>query len=216
MKNDPFVDFVEDYERWFEKYRNIYLSELEAVRSFIPDGLNGIEIGVGTGRFAAPLNIKTGIEPSSEMAKLAREKGIEVLAGKAEKLPVEDETYDFALFVTTICFVKNIRKSLKEARRIIKKDGFILIGFVDKASKIGGIYRRNRNKSKFYRTARFYSIKQIIGYLKRAGFEKFSIRQTLFEADNDLNSLNVQETLDGFGEGGFVVVKAEKGPLYEC
>jgi len=68
----------------------VYLSELEAVRSMLPVDGTGIEIGVGTGRFAAPLGIKLGLEPSKSMASLARQRGIEVVEGEAEALPFED------------------------------------------------------------------------------------------------------------------------------
>jgi hypothetical protein len=51
----------------------------------LPEGGTGIEIGVGTGRFAAPLGIKVGVEPARAMGEIARrERGIEVVAGVLE------------------------------------------------------------------------------------------------------------------------------------
>lgn len=38
----------------------------------LPNIGKGVEIGVGTGRFSAPLGIKLGVDPSWEMSKLAR------------------------------------------------------------------------------------------------------------------------------------------------
>jgi hypothetical protein len=38
----------------------------------LPKSNNGIEIDVGSGRFAAPLGIKVGIDPSSEMRDVAQ------------------------------------------------------------------------------------------------------------------------------------------------
>lgn len=49
----PFDDYVTEYDAWFEKHPDLYLAELEAVRSFIPASGIGMEIGVGTGRFGA-------------------------------------------------------------------------------------------------------------------------------------------------------------------
>lgn len=37
---------------------------------------NGLEVGIGTGRFAIPLGITTGIEPSAAMAAIAAKSGI--------------------------------------------------------------------------------------------------------------------------------------------
>ena len=68
----PFDNYYELYEKWFEDNRFTYLSELKAVRHFIPTDKKGIEIGSGSGRFALPLEIKIGIEPSLKMPILFR------------------------------------------------------------------------------------------------------------------------------------------------
>ena len=54
----------------------------------------GLEVGVGTGRFAAPLGIHIGLEPSPAMAKLARARGVEVHSGVGENLPYEDDRFN--------------------------------------------------------------------------------------------------------------------------
>ncbi|MGY6276416.1 hypothetical protein [Methylomonas sp. MgM2] len=48
------------HEAWFEKHRAAYISELLAVRPFVPWQGNGLEIGVGSGRFAGPLGVRSG------------------------------------------------------------------------------------------------------------------------------------------------------------
>ena len=99
---------VEDYEAWYDKYPEVFESELAAVREQflkLPENIRGIEVGIGTGRFAQPLGIKEGIEPSEEMAKKAVNRNIEILKGAAEYLPYGDLQYDFVLFVT-ICNLK--------------------------------------------------------------------------------------------------------------
>jgi ubiquinone/menaquinone biosynthesis C-methylase UbiE len=60
--------------------------------------------------------------------------------------------------VTTICFVDDLKKAFREAFRVLKKEGFIVIGFIDKDSELGKIYRANKNKSRFYKIAEFFSI----------------------------------------------------------
>ena len=49
--------------------------------------VNYIEIGVGTGRFAAPLGIKVGVDPSMTMLTYAAKRGVLGLQGTAEALP---------------------------------------------------------------------------------------------------------------------------------
>lgn len=82
-KTASFDENVKVYDTWFEKHPELYVAELEAVRSFIPARGSGVEIGVGTGRFAAPFGVSVGVEPAPRMAELARQRGIEVLEGIA-------------------------------------------------------------------------------------------------------------------------------------
>ncbi|WP_456395647.1 class I SAM-dependent methyltransferase [Desulfurobacterium sp.] len=204
-KTESFDRFCREYEDWFERNRNIYEAELWLIRSLLPQG-RGIEIGVGTGRFAAPLGIRIGVEPSDVMAEVARKRGIEVLKGVAESLPVPDESYDFALMVTTVCFVDDVLKSFEEAFRILKKKGVFIVGFVDKNSLLGKRYQKKKDKSRFYKEARFYSTEEIVDFLKKTGFSEISVKQTLIEMDGERLSV----VKDGSGEGSFVAVKAVK------
>ena len=66
-RTQPFDEHLDEYGEWFQQHRFVYLSEVEAVRHFVPEGKKGIEIG--TGRFSLPLGIKEGVEPSGAMRK---------------------------------------------------------------------------------------------------------------------------------------------------
>ena len=95
-KVEPFEKYTRRYDEWFEKSRFAYESELQAVKSVWPEQGVGIEIGVGTGRFAAPLGIKFGVEPSISMGQVARRRGINVIRGVAEALPIKGENFEIA------------------------------------------------------------------------------------------------------------------------
>jgi hypothetical protein len=63
-KAAPFDAHWSRYEAWFRTHEAAYLSELLALRAFVPWSGLGLEIGVGSGRFAAPLlGIRVGVEP---------------------------------------------------------------------------------------------------------------------------------------------------------
>jgi len=207
-KIEPFEKFPQAYEAWFEKHSTLYEGEIEAIRTLLPPFKKGIEIGVGSGRFAVPFGIITGVEPSAKMAEIARSKGIEVIEGVAEELPVEDESFDLALMVTTICFVDDPLLSLQEIYRILKPESYVIIGFVDRDSALGQQYEKNRDKSRFYGVARFYSTDEVTGLLKKVGFSEIVCAQTLFG-----NTLEQMETSvkKGSGEGAFVAIRARKG-----
>lgn len=207
-KISAFEKHFDRYEEWFEKNEYAYQSELDAVKLLMPKFVKGLEIGIGTGRFAVPLNIKNGVEPSYQMRKIALERGLNVVDGVAENLPFEDNSFDLVLMVTTVCFVDDVLKSFKECFRVLKNNGTILIGFVDRESTIGKIYQANKEKSLFYKEATFYSTSEIVELLYEAGFKNFNFSQTIFKK---LDEIKEKEPVRyGFGKGSFIVISAKK------
>ncbi len=208
VKFEPFEKYAEKYDQWFDKNKSSYKSELQAVKELLPKSRNGIEIGVGSGRFAAPLGIKLGIDPSKNMGKIAQKRGIEFIEGVAESLPFPDSQFDFVLMVTTICFLNDVEKSLEEANRVLKSGGYLIIGFIDANSLLGKFYKKQRNESTFYKDAIFYSVKEVVSYMEKAHFRDFSFRQTLFQSSVKLK--DIEPVKKGYGEGSFVVIRGVK------
>jgi SAM-dependent methyltransferase len=206
-KTDPFERHTGRYEEWFEKNRLVYRSELRAVRELLPLSGVGVEIGVGTGRFAEPLDIQFGVEPSKNMALVAVGRGVQIIRGLAESLPLGAGRFDFALMVTTICFLDDALTALKEINRILKPAGVLLVGFIDRQSFLGGEYERNRAQNPFYRDATFYTTTDVTTLMEKAGFGDFAYRQTIFQRHN---SEEEEPAKEGFGRGAFVVVKGRK------
>lgn len=208
-RTGPFDAHFDAYDEWFSRNPHVYRSELKAVARFIPPKGRGLEIGVGSGRFAEPLGIEVGVEPSQEMRRLARSRGISVFNAVAEKLPFAEERFDFALMVTTICFLDDIRKSFQEARRVLRNRGSFIIGFVDRDSPLGRIYQRRKEENPFYREGTFYGCDEVISLLQSSGFEPPQVIQTVFGRLEEIH--RVQDFRAGHGEGGFVVIRAAKG-----
>lgn len=207
-RTKPFDENSEQYEQWFIDNHYAFQSELAAIRIVLPMHGKGIEIGIGSGIFAAPLGIKEGIEPSEPMRKKAKERTIKAIDGVAENLPYTDESIDFALMVTTICFVDDIKKSFQEVFRVLKNKGSFIIGFVDKSSPVGKMYLENKDKSLFYKDATFYSTEEVYMYLKETNFTIEKTYQTVFGMLDEITK--EQEPITGYGKGSFVVIKAIK------
>jgi len=203
----PFDQHSEDYEQWFVENRYVYLSELAAVRYFMPRSGMGVEIGLGSGQFASPLQIPFGIDPSEMMLKLAQQKGIGVVKAVAEYLPFKNKGFDSVLMVTTICFVDDVNLSFQEVRRILKANGKFILGLVDRNSPLGQIYLAKKQQNVFYRLATFYSTAEIISLLEQNQFTNIQTVQTVF--GNLAEIAAIQPYKNGYGEGGFVVIKAE-------
>ncbi len=196
------------YDEWFERNRCAYVSELRAVESLIPSNGTGLEIGVGTGRFASPLGIRFGVEPSRSMAGLAKERGIAVAGGLAEALPFQDERFDFALMVTVLFLLDYVEASLAESYRVLRKGGFLVVGFVDRNSSLGKFYMERKEEDGFSGGADFYSVDEVGSFLRDAGFRDLMFYQTLFH--NPEGMKDNDPVKDGYGEGSFVTVRGRK------
>jgi len=208
-KISPFEKYTEQYEDWFVENRWVYEAELRAVKAMLPAGEYGVEIGVGTGRFAGPLGIKIGVEPSKHMREIAQKRGIQVLDGVAEELPFYDFQFDFALMVTTVCFVDDINRTLIEAHRIISHGGFLIIGFVDRNSMVGQIYLDRQNENVFYKDATFFTVDELIEIMCHIGFRDLTFNQTIFKSLSE--TTRNEPVKSGHGEGSFVVIRGRKG-----
>ncbi len=200
-----------DYDSWFEKNNLVFESEVLAIRTHLeklPALSYGIEVGLGTGRFAAALGIKEGVEPADAMRQIAMKRGIEVMKAKAEHLPYKDLHFDFVLMVTLISYLEHPLVAFREAHRVLKQGGRLIIAFIDKDSLLANQYTDNKSSSIFYRNCNFRSIDQVNKWFKEAHFKEPEFSQTLVQKLDEIEE--VEPVKDGFGEGSFVVVSAEK------
>jgi SAM-dependent methyltransferase len=207
-KIEPFERNVSRYEAWFDSNQRAYDSELKALRALLPNTGEGLEVGVGTGRFAAPLGLRVGVEPSPAMGKLASQRGIEVRLGVGEDLPCEDGSFDFVLVVTTLCFFDDVPVALRETYRVLRAGGYLLIGFIDRESPLAKLYEKRKRHNVFYREATFFSADEVIYNVEQAGFCDLVFRQTIFENPTEMK--DTDPVKPGHGEGLFVVVRATK------
>lgn len=194
------------YEDWFERHEAAYVSELLAMRAFVPWQGRGLEIGVGSGRFAAPLGIQVGVDPSPAMLEYAAQRGIEGIEGVGEDLPLADDSFDYAILVTTLCFVDSPEAMLAEARRVLRPCGQLVIGFIDRESRLGQSYAAHQDESVFYRDATFHSADEVAGLLQDGGFSVTAWGQTL--ARSLAETREIEPLRSGRGNGAFVVVTA--------
>ena len=204
--NSVFDLYSKQYDAWYSRHEFAFISEIKAIKKVLPTNGKGLEIGVGTGRFASSLGITTGVDPSSEMLSIAKKRGVNTYPGFGEMLPFPNEVFDYAAIIITLCFVENPKKVIEEAYRVLKKNGKLIIGIVDRESFLGKFYQRK--KSVFYKKARFFSVTEVTELLEESDFSSFSYYQTISILPNDMES--VEEPQKGFGKGGFVVIAAKK------
>lgn len=208
MSEAVFETHAADYDAWFERHPAVYASELAALRPGRGRGGLWVEVGAGTGRFAQPLDIALGIEPSAAMAARARARGLTLVRGRGERLPLRSGCVDGVLFVTTLCFLDDIDAAFAEAARVLRRGGRLLAGFIDRGSPLGADYLRRQADHPCYRFAHFHDAADIAARLARAGLQVQGRWQTLFR--NPAETDSPEPVRPGSGEGGFVVVAADK------
>ncbi len=203
-----FDQHAPEYDHWFDEHGPLYQSEVNALRRFVPRTGRGIEIGAGTGRFSVPFGIRLGVEPSRAMARLALQRGLAICQARGEQLPFQTGWFDFALLVTVICFVNSVPMLLRETRRVLKPQGRIILGFIDRNSALGRVYQARQAHDKFYQAAHFHSVAEVIDWIQQAGFGAMQFCQTIFGIPGDAST--IKPVRDGWGEGAFVVLSAKK------
>lgn len=132
---------------WAVRHENRAAHEM---RRQVVGGAQGrtLELGVGVGANweYLPEDVDySGIEPDPYMVERARkhaqERGneLDLRQAPAETLPFEDETFDTVVVTLTLCTVRDVGKSLAEARRVLKPGGELRFGeHVRAQGRVGG------------------------------------------------------------------------------
>ena len=165
-------------ENEVKKYLNFYSNkfgrevlekELEFVESKLKDCKNVLSIGCGPALLEARLhklypemNI-TGLDNSKEMIVQAS-KAIHLEYGDAQHLRFDDNSFDAILYVTSLEFIKDYKKAIEEAQRVLKSKGKILILMLNpKSSYFREEYKdRNSYIRKNIRHRNIMEIKEVI------------------------------------------------------
>ncbi len=159
------------YDQWYRSPKGSYVGDLE--RELLTDlmrperGESLLDVGCGTGYFSFyfyQLGLKiTGLDNSEEMLNVARSKikkkgDIEFISGEATSLPFSDNSFDIVTLITSLGFIKEPSKAIREAFRVASKR--VVLGTLNKYS-IWALYRRIEGlfRPTVYNETRFYSLK---------------------------------------------------------
>ena len=174
-----FEEHAGDYDAWFDNHNSVYQAQLRILRGAVPDFQRGLEVGLGSGRFAVPLKITYGIDPSRNLARMAKHRGVEVTCAEAEHLPFRAGSFDFVLMMTVICFLEDTPGAFREAHRTLEPGGILVTGFIEAGGKIFQKYQHEPGKGRFLQFATFRTIDEVYGFFRQAGFEEIAVIQRM-------------------------------------
>lgn len=120
-----------DYDAWYETSRGRWIGAREfALLARLLDTRPGetlLDVGCGTGYFSrrfareAGLNV-TGIDIAPDMLDVARDKSPDIAFARADatRLPFADGAFDHVVAVTSLCFVAEQARTLREMARVAR------------------------------------------------------------------------------------------------
>ena len=131
-----------DYDAWYDTPRGAWIaaSEFALLRRLMAPaaGATLLDVGCGTGRFsrrfaAAGFEV-TGVDPDPALLGYAAAlgAGVRYVCTDAMALPFPSGAFDWAVAVTSLCFIADPARALREAWRVARTG--VVLGLLNRAS----------------------------------------------------------------------------------
>lgn len=170
---DLFGRHTRDYDAWYEtpSGQAVLTEELATLQPLMARLVHPwLEVGIGTGRFAAGVAAEFGIDPAEPALSLAARRGVLSAAARGEALPFRSHMFGGVLIIATLCFVSDPSTVLSEARRVLQPAGRIVLGVVPGDGPWGTHYQAlAADGDRYYQHARFFSLAALRSLLRAAG-----------------------------------------------
>ena len=170
MKIDP-----AQYDAWYGTTFGSLCHRLEkdalfSLVSFNP-GDKVLDAGCGTGVYLEELlrlgMDVTGVDADEDMLEYtakSRSNGIALIKASLQDLPFEPSSFDKVISVCTLEFIDDPSHVLTELSRVLKKDGILLLGFLNKNSPWARQHMKNeKDPTSIWHGVRFFSLPDIAG-----------------------------------------------------
>ena len=211
-----FEKHADAYDAWYDKLRGqrLFRTEVACLKAVLNPEMPRpwLEVGVGTGRFAVALGIEQGVDCAAAPLRMAEARGVCVSQGMAESLPYDDGLFGAVFMIVTLCFVDDPLMTVREAARVLRPGGSLVVGFVPGDSAWGQAYLKQASEGHiFYTIASFFAVDDVRRFAGKAGLSETGVAGCMQEApEQDVD--HYAPPRSGVTNGmGFVAMRFTKG-----
>lgn len=227
MEKVKFDDLSKVYDLWCMQNENLFDTELLLLKKALGDilGKKVLAVYCGSGIFESLIDGYhiEGIEPSVDMANIAKKRGIRMQVSTLKDARLESESYDIIYFNGSSSYMSELRPAYLKCFKALKPGGKIVVLDVPKESAFGFIYSLAKILDTFsheyfekalpefiypmelVRSGYWYTTEEKVELLKEVGITRFEYYQTLLNNPLYSNS-EVEEIVEGYKKGGFVAI----------
>jgi len=176
-----------DYDAWYDTPRGRWIGALEfALLVRLLDARPAetlLDVGCGTGyfsrRFSREAGLKvTGMDIAPDMLDLAHGKAPEILLARADAacLPFVDCAFDHVVAITSLCFVADESRVLREMARVARRR--VVLGLLNRHSLL--YWQKGADERGGYAGARWHSRAEARTMLAGAGLQGIRVASAIF------------------------------------
>lgn len=233
MQHEPFDEYADRYDAWFLQNRNVLESEVLLLKRVLNDPGKALSVGCGSGLFEHLLrtehgiDIRHGVEPAEGMAEIAAKRGMDVVPGSAERLPMGEGEFDTVIMNGTPGYIADLRAAFVEGHRVLRSGGAIVVLDVPAESSYGLLYgfagvRGSWDDAhlrkvapahpypvEFVANANWRTTEEKAELLREVGFIDLTFAQTLTVHPKYSND-RVEHPVEGFDRGDYVAIRGVK------
>lgn len=208
------------YDDWYKTKLGNFVDEVETKCILdlfkVEKGMKVLDVGCGTGNFSIKLAKMgcevIGIDISEEMLKVAEEKAkkeglnIKFYNMDVYNMEFEADYFDGIVSVTAFEFLEEPEKAIEEMFRVLKPNGYLLIGTINKDSAWGEMYlSKEFQENSVFKYANFKTVEDMKSYKKD---HLVDIKECLFippTIEEEYISMEKERELSKEGKrGGFI------------
>ena len=213
------------YDQWYQTKMGTFVDRVEtklALKMFpLRSGMTILDAGCGTGNFSIKLAEAkakvTGVDISREMLLIAGEKsrqsGHEIVFQEVDlhKLPFTDASFDGVISMAALEFIKEPEPVMDELYRVLKPDGHLLIGTINRASAWGELYQNDYfQNNTVFRHASFKTLKELTAWRPESLVSTGSCLFVPPDSSDEEWTEDNEAARQGYEDGGFICAMWKK------